>query len=81
MRKSIYRLVGKLKREETDNETFKAIKSLGSPTTSVKIAKKLKIDKKSVMKRVRRLESQKRVHRKQKKGKDGRYFLIYLGKK
>lgn len=81
MRKNIYKVIGKLRREKTDNETLKAIKSLSSPTTSVKIAKKLGIGKKSVMKRVRRLETQRRVHRKQKKGKDGRYFLIYIGKK
>ena len=78
MRKSIYRIVGKLRREKTDNETLTAIKSLSLPTTAKKLSKKLKISEKTTMRRVRRLESQKMVYR---KSKNGRNFLIYLGNK
>ena len=82
MRKSIYRLVGQLRREKTDNETLEAIKTIGSPTTAKKLSKKLKLSEKTTMKRVRRLESQMKVHRTPKNNtKNGRYFLIYLGKK
>ena len=82
MRKNIYRIVGKLKRKKTDDETLNAIKSLSSPTNAKRLSKKLGINPKSVMKRIRRLESQKKVHRKLKNnGRNGRYFLIYVGKK
>ena len=82
MRKSIYRLVGKFRRQKTDNETLTAIKTIGSPTTTAKLSKKLKITQKSVLRRIRRLETQKAVYRKPKNNtKNGRYLLIYLGKK
>ena len=82
MRKSIYRLVGQFRKQKTDNETLTAIKTLGSPTTAKKLSKKLKLSEKTTMRRVRRLESQKMVHRTPKNStKNGRYFLIYLGKK
>lgn len=82
MRRNIYKIVGQFRREKTDNETLTAIKTVGSPTTAKKLSKKLKLSEKTTMKRVRRLESQKMVHRKSKNGtKNGRYFLIYLGKK
>lgn len=80
MRKSIYRIVGKLRREKTDNETLKAIKSLSLPTTATKVAERLGINTKSTMDRIRRLETQGRVYRKSKNG-SGRYFLIYVSKK
>ena len=80
MRKSIYVIVGKLRREKTDNETLKAIKSLSLPTTATKVAKRLGINSKSTMNRIRRLETQGKVYRKSKNG-NGRYFLIFVGKK
>jgi predicted ArsR family transcriptional regulator len=80
MRKSIYRIVGKLRREKTDNETLKAIKSLSLPTTATKVAKRLGINRKSTMNRIRRLETQGKAYRKSKNG-NGRCFFIYVGKK
>ena len=82
MRKNIYTIVGKFRRQKTDDETLKAIKSLNSPTTAKKVAKRLGISEKTTMRRIRRLESQKKVFRVSKNGtKNGRYFLIFLGKK
>lgn len=82
MRKTIYTIIGKFKRQKTDDETLNAIKSLSSPTTAKKVSKKLKINEKTTMRRIRRLESQKKVYRVSKNGtKNGRYFLIFLGKK
>ena len=82
MRKNIYIVIGKFKRKKTDDETLTAIKTIGSPTTAKKLSKKLKINEKTVMKRVRRLESQKKVYRTPKNGtKNGRYLLIYLGER
>ena len=82
MRKNIYTIIGKFKRQKTDDETLNAIKSLSSPTTAKKIAKKLKLTEKTTMRRIRRLETQGKVYRKSRNNtKNGRYFLIYLGKK
>lgn len=80
MTKSIYKIVGQFRRDKTDNETMTAIKTLGSPTTAKKLSKKLKINEKSVLKRVRRLEEQKVVHRQYKKGTKNTRLLIYLGR-
>jgi len=82
MRKSIYKIVGQFRRQKTDNETLETIKSLSLPTTAIKVGKRLKITEKTAMKRIRRLEAQGKIYRKSKNNtKNGRYFLVYLGKK
>lgn len=80
MNKNIYKIVGQFRRQKTDNETLIAIKSLSLPTTATKVAKRLGINRKSTMNRIRRLETRGMVYRKSKNG-NGRYFLIYAGKK
>lgn len=82
MTKSIYKRIGQFRRQKTDNETLAAIQSLSSPTTAKKLSKKLKIGEGSTMKRVRRLENQRKVYRRLiDSSKNGTYFLIYLRKK
>jgi Mn-dependent DtxR family transcriptional regulator len=77
--KNIYKIIGKFRRQKTDNETLEAIKSLSKPASVKSVSKKLGIKEESTLKRIRRLEMQGKVYIKSKNNTN-RYLQIYLDK-